>query len=268
MDVARTAIRKGAREVTILYRRTRAEMPAIDEEIEAAEEEGVKIEFLVAPTEVISENGKMKAVRLLRMKLGELDASGRRRPLPIEGSEFLMELDSLLPAISQDPDLSFLPEGDGIKISKWNAVDVDRETLMTGKKGVFACGDAVTGPADVTTAMAAAEVAAESIHKYLRGEVFQREYKPVCPSVVVEPIRLEEEMGMITRPKMPRLSPEERRGNFREVELGYTKEMAMEEARRCLRCDWERQKLRRQREAEARIQEEKESAARQAAGPA
>jgi NADH-quinone oxidoreductase subunit F len=251
VDVARTAVRKGAKEVTILYRRTRAEMPAIEDEIEAAEEEGVKIEFLVAPTEVISENGKMKAVRLIRMRLGERDASGRRRPLPVEGSEFLMELDSLLPAISQDPDLSFLPEGDGIKISRWNAVAVDPETFMTGRKGVYACGDAVTGPADVTTAMAGAEVVAESIHKYLRGEVLKREYRSVCPTVVVEPIRLEEEeMGMVARPKMPKLPPEKRKSNFEEVELGYSKEAAMEEAKRCLRCDWEMQKLRRQREAQ------------------
>ncbi len=251
VDVARTAIRKGANEVTILYRRTRAEMPAIEEEIEAALEEGVKIEFLVAPTEVLSEGGTMKAVRLVRMRLGEPDESGRRRPVPIDGSDFLMELDSLLPAISQDPDLSFLPEGNGVKISKWNTVVADPETFMTGRKGVFACGDAVTGPADVTTAMAAAEVVAESLHSYLRGEVFHREYMPVRPAVVVEPLKLEEEMEIVARPKMPKLPPHMRRRSFDEVELGYTQEMAMEEAKRCLRCDWEMQKARRQREAEA-----------------
>ncbi|MEK6655609.1 MAG: NADH-quinone oxidoreductase subunit NuoF [Thermodesulfobacteriota bacterium] len=250
VDVARTAIRKGAKEVIILYRRTRAEMPAIEEEIEAALEEGVRIEYLVAPTEVISADGRLKAIKLVQMRLGERDASGRRRPVPIEGSEFLMELDSLLPAISQDPDLSFLSQGDGIDISRAHTVRVDEDTFMTGKKGVFACGDAVTGPADVTTAMAAAEVVAESIHKYLRGEVLKREYRPVRPSVVVEPIKQEEEMGPVSRPKMPKLSPERRRSNFDEVELGYSKEMAMEEAKRCLRCDWEMQKLRRQREAQ------------------
>jgi len=255
VDVARTAIRKGSKEVIILYRRTRAEMPAIEEEIEAAEEEGVRIDYLVAPTEVISENGKMKAVRMIRMRLGERDASGRRSPLPVEGSEFVMELDSLLPAISQDPDLSFLSEGDGIKTSRWKAVDVDGETFMTGKKGVFACGDAVTGPADVTTAMADAEIAAESIHQYLRGEVFTRNYRPVIPSVVVEPLKLEEEMALVSRPKMPKLPPGQRRLSFDEVELGYSQEAAMEEAKRCLRCDWEMQKLRRQREAEGRAAE-------------
>jgi NADH-quinone oxidoreductase subunit F len=251
VDVARTAIRKGSREVTILYRRTRAEMPAIEEEIEAAEEEGVKIEFLVAPTEVISETGRMKAVRLMRMQLGDPDASGRRRPVPIKGSDFLMELDSLLPAISQDPDLSFLPEGNGVKVTGWNTVSVNEETYMTTREGIFACGDAVTGPADVTTAMAAAEIAAESMHAHLRGEAFHREYRPVIPSVVVEPIKQEEEMATVSRPKMPKLHPDVRRRSFDEVELGYSEEMAMEEAKRCLRCDWEMQKLRRQREAEA-----------------
>jgi NADH-quinone oxidoreductase subunit F len=250
VDVARTAVRKGARDVVILYRRTRAEMPAMEEEIEAALEEGVRIEYLVAPTEVVSEGGKLAAVKLVRMRLGDRDASGRRRPVPVEGSEFLMELDSLLPAISQDPDLSFLPEGDGIKVTRSRTVSVDEETHMTGRKGVFACGDAVTGPADVTTAMAAAEIVADSIHKYLRGEELKREYRPVVPSVVVEPLKLEEEMAFASRPKMPRLSPEQRKGNFDEVELGYTKEMAVDEAKRCLRCDWEMQKIRMQKTAQ------------------
>ncbi len=188
--------------------------------------------------------------------------------MPVEGSEFTMELDSLLPAISQDPDLSFLPEGDGTGISRSKTVSVDGETFMTGRRGVFACGDAVTGPADVTTAMAGAEVAAESIHRFLRGEVMKREYRPVRPSVVVEPLRLEEVMVSTTRPKMPRLSPERRKTNFEEVELGYSKEAAMEEAKRCLRCDWEMQKLRTQREEEERKASERKDLAAQATGPA
>lgn len=254
--------------MTILYRRTRAEMPAVADEIEAAEEEGVRIDYLVAPTEVISENGKMKAVKLIRMRLGERDASGRRRPVPVEGSEFLMELDSLLPAISQDPDLAFFREGNGIKISRRNTVSVDEETYMTGRKGVFACGDAVTGPADVTTAMAGAEIVAESIHRYLKGEVLKREYRPVRPSVVVEPLKLDEEMVMVSRPKMPKLPPAQRRTTFDEVELGYSREAAMDEAKRCLRCDWEMQKLRRQREEEERKARERKDLAEQATGSA
>jgi NADH-quinone oxidoreductase subunit F len=266
IDAARTALRSGSKDVFILYRRTRAEMPAIQEEIDAALEEGLRIEFLVAPTKVVSDNGRLKGVELIRMKLGALDSSGRRSPVPIEGSEFFLELDSLIPAISQDPDLSFLPEGDGVKISKWKAVAVDQETFMTGRKGVFACGDAVSGPADVTTAMATAIIAAESIHKYLRGEAIARVYEPVIPSVTVEPLKLEEETETVSRPKMPHLPPERRRNNFDEVELGYTREMAMEEAKRCLRCDWEMQKLRRQREAEAREAGSEGTLAHQATG--
>jgi NADPH-dependent glutamate synthase beta subunit-like oxidoreductase len=252
VDVARIALRLGAKNVSILYRRTRGEMPAIEEEIEFALEEGIRIEFLVAPTKAISEDGKLKGVELIRMKLGEPDDSGRRRPVPIEGTEFMLELDSLIPAISQEPEVSFVPEAFGIQISKWNTVVADKETYVTTKKGVFACGDAVTGPADVTTVMASAKIASGSIHKYLRGEELTREYKPVIPSVSVEPIAIEEEMEEVSRLEMPKLSAEQRRKNFDEVECGFSKEMAIQEARRCLRCDWEVQKLRKQKEEEIR----------------
>lgn len=226
-------------------------MPAAEGEVEAALEEGVKIEFLVAPTKVISANGKMRAVELIGMRLGEPDMSGRRRPIPIKGSEFTMELDALLPAISQDPDLSFIPGVSGIDTSK-GTVGVHSETFMTAKKGVFACGDAVTGPGDVTTAMATAKVAAEFIDKFLRGEELKREYSPVRPSVIVEPVEVsEEEAAEATRPKMPRLSAEQRKHTLAEVELGLTEAAAVREARRCLRCDWELQKQLRLNEAEA-----------------
>jgi NADH-quinone oxidoreductase subunit F len=238
----------------------------MEEEINAALEEGVKIEFLVAPTKVVSEDGKLKGVEFIRMKLGEPDSSGRRRPVPVEGSEFIMGLDSLIPAISQDPDLSFLSEGSGLKVSKAKTLLVEEETCTTGRKGVFACGDAVTGPDDVTTVMASAKIAAESIHKYLRGEEGKRVYEPVRPSVTVEPLKIDEERDQVSRPVMPRLPPGQRRSNFEEVELGYSKEAAMEEAKRCLRCDWEMQKLRMQREAEERAAEGKETLARQATG--
>lgn len=250
IDTARTALRLGSKEITIFYRRTRAEMPAIPEEIEAALEEGAKIEFLVTPIKVISENGKLKGVELIRTKLGEPDASGRKRPVPIEGSEFVVELDSLLPAVSQDTEI---PSGFGVEVSKGNAIVADKETLLTTREGVFACGDTVTLSTDVTTAMAQAQIAAEMIHKYLRGEQLKREYRPIIPSVVVEPIGVEE-VTDVTRPQMPKLPPEQRKNNFNEVELGYIKEVAMREARRCLRCDWEVQKMReRAREQEIGI---------------
>jgi NADH-quinone oxidoreductase subunit F len=242
IDAARTALRLGARQVTILYRRTRAEMPAAEREVEAALQEGVKIEFLVAPTRVISANGKLTAVELMRMKLGEPDISGRRWPIPVKGSEFTREFDSLIPAISQDPELSFLAEGRGIDVSK-GTVGVDSGTFMTARPGVFACGDAVTGAADVTTAMSTAKIAASFIHKYLRGEKLLREYAPTRPSVLVAPIAVsEEETAQATRAEIPRLPAEQRRDTFAEVELGLAEEAVVREARRCLRCDWELQK--------------------------
>jgi len=242
VDTVRTALPLGAKEITIFYRRTRAEMPAVEAEIEAALEEGIKIEFLVAPVRLLSERGRLKGVEFIRTRLGEPDGTGRRRPIPIPGSEFVVELDSLLPAISQEPEI---PEEFGIESSTKGAVVTDPETLMTSREGVFACGDAVTLPADVTTAMAQAHIAAEMIHKYLRGEELKREYKPVSPTVVVEPIAIQEETAEISRPPMPKLLPEQRKNNFKEVELGYTREIAIAEAKRCLRCDWEALKLKR-----------------------
>jgi NADH-quinone oxidoreductase subunit F len=256
IDAARTALRLGAQEVTILYRRTRVEMPAAEVEVEAALEEGVKIEFLVAPTRVFSADGKLKAVELTRMKLGEPDITGRRRPIPAKGSQFIREFDALIPAISQDPELSFLAEGRGIDISK-GTVGVDSETFMTARPGVFACGDAVTGAADVTTAMAMAKIAASLIHKYLRGEKLTREYAPTRPSVLVEPLAVsEEETAEVTRPEMPRLLTQQRKKTFAEVELGLSEEAAVREARRCLRCDWELQKQLRLKQQEAADREE------------
>jgi NADPH-dependent glutamate synthase beta subunit-like oxidoreductase len=190
------------------------------------------------------------------MKLGEPDITGRRKPIPIRGSEFIRVFDALIPAISQDPELSFLANGAGIDISK-GTVGVDSETLMTARPGVFACGDAVTGAADVTTAMAMAKIAASLIHKYLRGEKLTREYAPIRPSVVVEPLAVsEEETAEVTRSEMPRLLAEQRKNNFAEVELGLSEEAAVREARRCLRCDWELQKQLRRKQQEAVDREE------------
>ncbi len=241
VDAARTARRLGVRQVTILYRRTRVEMPAAEAEVEAALEEGVTIEFLVAPTRILSSDGQLSAVELTRMRLGEPDLTGRRRPVPIAGAVFTMPLDTLIPAISQDPDLAFLREGSGVDTGR-GTVGVDAETFMTARPGVFACGDAVTGAGDVTTAMATAKIAATFIHKFLRGEPLVRTYQPARPSVRIEPIAVGEEAGTTARPAPRRLPGEARRGTFHEVELGLTEEAAIREARRCLRCDWELQK--------------------------
>jgi NADH-quinone oxidoreductase subunit F len=247
VDAARAAKRLG-RDVKIFYRRTRREMPAIQEEVDEAIREGIEIEFLVTPTKAISRDGKLAAVECTRMKLGDVDKSGRRRPVPIEGSEFTVELDTLVPAIGQQPDLSFLPAGPafggaeagGYKVSRWQTIEVDSETLCCGEDGVFAGGDVVTGPLTVTEAMAHGKVAAKMIDKYIRGEALERHYSVTRPAIHVEPIELtDEEIAELRKPSMPVLPTGQRRGNFQEVELGFTEEMAMREAKRCLRCDLE-----------------------------
>lgn len=251
IDAARTALRLGSPNVTILYRRTRVEMPAAETEVQAALDEGVKIEFLVAPTRVIPADGRLSAVELIRMRLGEPDMTGRRRPIPVAGSEFTMDLDALIPAISQDSELSFLPDGCGIDTTK-GRVGVNPETFMTARQRVFACGDAVTGPGDVTTAMSTANIAATFLHNYLRGEPLKREYRPVRPSILIEPVAVSEaEAAQATRPGMPKLLAEQRRRAFEEVELGLAEAAVVREARRCLRCDWELQKQLRLKSEEA-----------------
>jgi heterodisulfide reductase subunit A2 len=169
IDSARTALRLGCQEVSILYRRSRREMPANPWEIEEAEREGVKIHYLAAPVKMLGKNGKVSSMICTKMRLGKLDASGRRSPIPIEGSQFEIETDCVVPAISQEPDISFLQEGHGLKISKWNSFVVDEKTMATNRAGVFAAGDCVTGPATIIQAIAAAHVAADSMERYLEG---------------------------------------------------------------------------------------------------
>lgn len=240
VDAARTAQRLGAESVTIIYRRTRKEMPAYEEEVDAALEEGITIEFLSLPTEVVGANGTITGVNCVRMQLGEPDASGRRRPIPIEGSDFFIELDNLIPAVAQEPDLSYLPEEHGLEISKWNTLIVDPETMATRIDGVFAAGDVVSGPDTVTTAMGAGKIAANAIGRYLRGEDVKRAYGVVEPLMDLEPVKLsDEEIEELKRPKMPVLEVEKRAQNFEEVELGFSEAVAILEAKRCLRCDRE-----------------------------
>lgn len=241
VDAARVAIRNTkTKEVSILYRRTKIEMPAFEEEIESAIEEGVDIKFLVLPTKVLSKEGKVAGVECVRMKLGELDESGRRRPVVISGSEFMIELDTLVAAIGENPDLSFLSEEDGIEVSQWSTILADEKTFSTNRKGIFAGGDVVKGPSTVVEAIAAGKQAAESISKYLEGKSMEPEYKLTRPSRYVQSVELtEEEIEHARRPVMPRLSAEKRRNNFDEVELGLSQETAVKEARRCLRCELE-----------------------------
>jgi NADPH-dependent glutamate synthase beta subunit-like oxidoreductase len=215
-------------------------MPAAKEEIEEAISEGIEIEFLVAPIRVLSDDGRLKGIECIRMELGKVDRSGRRRPVPIEGSEFTMDIDTLMPAIGQQPDLTALASTDRLKVSKYNTIEVNPESFHTGIDGVFVGGDVVSGPNTVTAAMAHGKIAAKMIHKYIQEQPVEREYKVTRPALHVEAVELtDQEIEELQKPVMPLLPVEERSGNFNEVELGYTREMAIKEAKRCLRCDLE-----------------------------
>jgi len=240
LDCARTASRLGAKEVTIVYRRSKAEMPAEEGEIKAALDEGIKIEFLTAPTKILVKDNKVAGLECRRMRLEGFDSSGRKRPVPIPGSEFTLPVDTVIPAVSWEPDLSFLPAGDGFQVTKVATLMVDPETLQTSHAGVFTAGDVVAGPGTVMEAIAMGKLAARSIGYYLRGEAMPKE-KPAKAWTQVEAVVLsDEEIEKMKRSEMPVLAPDKRRGNFAEVELGLPTEAAMAEARRCLRCDLSR----------------------------
>jgi len=235
IDVARSAVRLGAQEVTILYRRTRKEMPAWEEEICAAEDEGTMITYLAAPQKLVEENGKVVAITVIKMELGEPDESGRRRPVPVPGSEYDIEIDQLIPAIGQRPDISALEDIADVKITRWNTTEVNPVTLATDREGVFAGGDLQTGPGVAIAAVAAGMEAAESIHRYLTGvNMEEGRALPIVEDPKFRPIV--DDMAQESRYKMPELAAAERVGNFNEVELGYGEEEGKKEAARCLNC--------------------------------
>lgn len=236
-DSARTALRLGAEEVSILYRRSRSEMPAAGWEVDEAESEGVKIHYLTTPVRILGESGKVMGIECIKMKLGEPDESGRRRPIPIEGTEFIVEADAIIPAISQSPDLSFLGENHGLEISKWGSLAVERDTLATNRHGVFAAGDAVTGPKTVIEGVAVGHRAARSIARYIRGRELQEEPPKVGKRRAIQGYRREGDYDKIGRQVMPTLDPERRLKGVQEVELGLREEQALNEARRCLKCN-------------------------------
>ncbi len=238
IDVARAAIRLGAEEVTIVYRRTEKEMPALDSEVRAAKEEGVKFIFLAAPQEVLHEEGKVVGLRCIRMELGEPDSSGRRRPIPIPDSEFDMEVDQVIAAIGQRPDISPLEEIEGLEFTRWSTIETNSISYATNKKGVFAGGDCQSGPWVVIGAVAAGKEVAISIERYLNGEDLTagREPKKIDEDFRYRPIP--ETESKKERAKERELPVEERRGNFREVELGLSEEEGRAEAARCINCSY------------------------------
>ncbi|MFO7905255.1 MAG: FAD-dependent oxidoreductase [Planctomycetota bacterium] len=238
MDAARVAIRMPeVDEVTVYYRRTRNEMPAYPEEVAEGLKEGVKIVELVNPTKVTAENGKLKAMTFIRNELGEPDASGRRRPVPVEGSEFTVELDSVIAAVSETPDPRAL---DGVKATKWGTVSINSETFETSRRGVFSGGDAVTGSSTIIEAVAAGKNAAVMIDRYVQGKLMKVFRHQQVPRVFIEPPRDDGDgEGSTERRDLPLLPADQRVKNFSEVELCFSEEDARREARRCLRCDLE-----------------------------
>jgi indolepyruvate ferredoxin oxidoreductase alpha subunit len=235
IDCARTCVRLGFKDVNIVYRRSRAEMPAIAEEIAEAEREGVKLTLLSGPNRVVAKGGRVAGLECLKMKLGEADESGRRRPVPVAGSEFVIETGLIIAAVGEEPDLDFM--GGEIASAVVNGyIKADPLTLATDIKGVFAGGDAVTGAATVIQAMAAGRKAAISIDKYFQGEPLDtgREGEAVFESkLIVDTWGIDKE----ARSAVPILPITQRKGNFKEVELGLSREAAIREAKRCLACD-------------------------------
>jgi len=238
VDAARTCVRLGCREVSIIYRRSRSDMPANEEEVFQAEEERVKFSFLTVPVEIKGENGRITSLHCIRTELGPEDESGRRRPIPVEGSDFEVEVDAVIPAIGQAVDRNGLIDLDDLKWSRRGTIGVNTASMETSMEGVFAAGDVVSGPATVVEAIGGGKRAAEAIERYLLGIP-----QPKMPPVPVRRSR----MGFIQvpastkmslrRPAMPMLNDERRRVTFQQVELGYSENSVREEARRCLRCD-------------------------------
>jgi NADPH-dependent glutamate synthase beta subunit-like oxidoreductase len=235
IDCARTALRMGASESHIVYRRTRNEMLADDHEIAQAIEEGVQIHFLVAPLSIEGEDGKLKGLKCIRTRLTEPDSTGRRKPVPVEGSEFFIECDHIVPAIGQEPDLSFIDESSEVEVSKWTLLEINPTNMMTNREGVFAGGDAVTGPATVVEAVEAGKTAAHYITAYLKGEELPSKWED--DGVRIDDwSKVVETVPSARRATTPTSDPLKRRSNFQEVNLAFSEEEARKEAQRCLNC--------------------------------
>ncbi len=242
LDAARTALRLGADEVNIYYRRTAEEMPVSEVEYNETLAEGVHVNFLISPTRIVSQNWQVNGLQCVQMILGELDESGRRRPLPVTGSDFFVEADTVIAAVGQAPDLSFLPADSALERTRWETLVVNGNTLATNIKGVFAGGDFVTGPGMIIEAVAAGRRAATAIDKYLKGDTSRVDLYDLKPKQI-EPapeIETEETWEIKPRLEVPTLALQKRKASFSETELGFSEERAIQEAKRCLRCDLEK----------------------------
>ena len=234
IDAARTAIRLGAEEVYLVYRRTREEMPAAEWEIKEAEEEGVRVLYLIAPLEILTENGKVHGLRCRNHFLGDSDESGRRSPQPVEGAEFVLDVNGVIPAVSQAPDLSFLRDSSQ-RLIRRDSLNVDPGTCATSIEGLFAGGDMAGGSATVIDAITAGKRAALSIDAYLNGIPVpdSPERIPVDKRDVIRRNRDEAPAGRVS---IPHSSAAERRAAFVEIAGDLTEEEAVSEAKRCLAC--------------------------------
>jgi NADPH-dependent glutamate synthase beta subunit-like oxidoreductase len=238
IDAARTCLRLGSESVTLAYRRTRSEMPADVEEVEQAEEEGIRFEFLNIPEEIIGSQDRVEGLRCLQAKLITKEGQDRKYPVPIEDSEFTIEADAIICAIGQQVDADCLTGVSGLDWTRRKTINVNMVTMETSLEGIFAAGDAVTGPATVIEAIGGGKRAAESIDRYFEG-IPQPKMPPV-PKRRGRIEHLEVPAGRkmtIKRPDMPLLNIYRRRTTFQQVELGYPEDRVREEARRCLRCD-------------------------------
>jgi NADPH-dependent glutamate synthase beta subunit-like oxidoreductase len=232
IDCARVAIRVGSSDVTIVYRRTRAEMPAAAEEVEAAIHEGIKVVFLAAPNKITPRDGKLD-LECIKMRLGDPDASGRRSPVRIPGSEYITEYDNIIAGIGQASDI---PAKFDLAVNRGN-IKVKDGTLETSRKGVFAGGDIATGPASVIGAIAQGRLAASSIDKFLGGKGQIEE--ALAPIEEMEPWFGEDaDFSSKRQPVMPELENSKRQNNFNEVEFGYNEQTAIDEAKRCYKCHY------------------------------
>lgn len=249
IDAARSAIRLSAKEVHIIYRRRKEDMPAQTEEIREAEEEGVIIHTLLSPKAIEKKEEKLKELKCFKMSLTRKTENGkqrptfgksaRKRPFVIENSEISMEFDLIIKAIGQRSDLSILKNYEGIEVNERGNIVVDPRTFVTSKSGIFAGGDIVTGPASAIEAIAAGNKAAKSIHNYLQGNPLLEPAKIMQRPISKEKLLMTEEDGVRPRQKIGKISPDKRVNDFREIEKCFDKKTATLEAKRCLRCDLE-----------------------------
>ena len=241
MDCCRTPIRDGAKEVTVVYRRTKKELPADPHEVHESEVEGVKYIFLSAPKRIVAKDGKVTGLECLKMELGEPDASGRRKPVEVKGSEFIVPADIIIQAIGQDCDLSILNGVEGVKLTKWQTIVADPDTFQTDVPDIFTGGDVFNGPLTIVDAAGNARRAAESIDQYLSNSPVSLSIDQKLDKVIKKlgAYNKDEKVGKKAgweRVPMPTIEMDRRLGSFDEVETGYTLQQAIEEASRCLRC--------------------------------